>query len=84
MPLGKRADGTTVGPSSAQRAQNARDAARYPLRKVVDWGRERDPEFPHRDVDVLECGHILSGATDLVGRRYPARRRCPKCGERSR
>lgn len=80
MPLGKRRDGTTVGPSSAQRSYNAKVAAKYPLRKVTDSGIGADPERPHFDVDVLECGHVLSGARDLIGRRWPGSRRCWKCG----
>lgn len=83
MPLGKDRTGRTVGPSSAQRSVNAKKVMRYPLRTVVDWGIGRDPERPHSDVDVLECGHILRGATDLVGRRWPARRRCWKCWKES-
>jgi hypothetical protein len=79
LPLGKRKDGSTVGPSPAQRGVNARRAARYPLRKVVEAGIGADPERPYADVDVLECGHVLSGASDMVGRRYPERRRCHRC-----
>lgn len=79
MPLGKRADGTIVGPSSAQRSINAKKAAAHPLRQVVDYGVGADPERPYGDVDVLECGHTLTGARDMVGRRYPDRRRCWKC-----
>lgn len=79
MPLGKRGDGRTVGPSSAQRAVNARRAAEAPLRAVVASGTGLDAEYPHGDRDVCECGHILRAASDLIGRRYPARRRCKKC-----
>jgi hypothetical protein len=79
MPLGKNREGRTVGPSPSQRSANAKAAARYPLRAVVEQGVGADPERPYADVDVLECGHTLSGATDLVGRRYPAKRRCFKC-----
>lgn len=82
MPLGKDRAGRTVGPSSAQRSYNAKVAARYPLRRVIDSGIGLSPEFPNLDVDALECGHYLSGAQDLVGRRYPGRRRCYKCGDR--
>ena len=79
MPLGKRSDGSTVGPSPAQRSVNAKRAARYPLRKVVEAGVGADPDRPYADVDVLECGHTLTGAEDLVGRYWPSRRRCRKC-----
>lgn len=79
MPLGKNARGDTVGPSSAQRSINAKTVAQYPLRKVLDAGVGADPSRPLGDVDVLECGHVLRGAKDLIGRRWPARRRCVKC-----
>lgn len=82
MPLGKNKRGDTVGPSSAQRSANAKAAAaKGPLRCVIDQGEGADPARPWADVDVLECGHSLIGATDLVGRRYPSRRRCWKCGK---
>ena len=84
MPLGKNSRGDTVGPSSEQRSANAKAAAAHPLRKVVDWGVGADLSRPNSDVDVLECGHVLTGATDLIGRRYPARRRCWKCTKESR
>lgn len=29
--------------------------------------------------DLLECGHRLGVASDMVGDRYPDRRRCRKC-----
>lgn len=84
MPLGKNSRGDTIGPSSAQRSINAKKVAQYPLRKVIDSGIGADPERPHGDVDVLECGHSLTGAKDLIGRRYPAHRRCRKCFARER
>ncbi len=61
---------------SSERAQKTRT---YPLRKVIEDGIGLDPNRPHTDVDALECGHFLTGAEDIIGRRYPARRRCSKC-----
>lgn len=82
MPLGKRKDGTTTGPSREQRAQKSREVGSRPLRRVVAagvaWGVEAG-RSEHADVDVLECGHVLSGAKDLIGRRWLARRRRLKC-----
>lgn len=31
------------------------------------------------EVDLLECGHVLSAANDLYGPRFPSRRRCTEC-----
>ena len=82
MALGRRKDGTTTGPSREQRAAKSREVGSRPLRRVVvagvGWGVEAG-RSEHADVDVLECGHVLSGAKDLIGRRWPARRRCLKC-----
>jgi hypothetical protein len=50
-----------------------------PLVTVLQAGIGWDPERPHTDVDLLACGHALTGARDRIGRRYPARRRCYKC-----
>lgn len=44
----------------------------YPLRKVVGHDEA---------MDELDCGHILAGASDIMGRRYPDRRRCFKCAK---
>jgi hypothetical protein len=62
-------------------SERARKTRTYPLRKVLDDGIGLDPDRPNADVDALECGHFLSGAEDIIGRRYPARRRCHKCAK---
>jgi len=41
-----------------------------PLRKVL---------FREQLKDYLECGHILSTPTDIIGNYYPEKRRCYKC-----
>lgn len=61
---------------TSERAQKTRT---YPLVKVLDSGVGLDPGRPYMDVDALECGHFLAGAEDIIGRRWPARRRCRKC-----
>lgn len=52
-----------------------------PLKVVIATGEGWDSERPRTDVDLLECGHALTGAEDRIGRRYPARRRCWKCAK---
>jgi hypothetical protein len=62
MPLGRRKDGTTTGPSREQRAAKSREVGSRPLRRVVvagvGWGVEAG-RSEHADVDVLECGHVF-------------------------
>jgi len=43
----------------------------FPLRKVVG--------VDSTGHDILECGHRLSGASDIYGPRYPDKRRCHYC-----
>src|SRR5712672_3468334 len=72
-----------AGATSAK-AQRART---YPLRTVVTVAY---PEVIAKtggpfleDITVLsvllECGHLLRPARDMIGERHPARRRCGKC-----
>lgn len=63
------------------KSRRAAQTRTYPLRKVILDGQGIWPEHPARDTDALECGHFLGGAEDIIGRRYPARRRCYKCAK---
>ncbi len=63
---------------------------RFPLRRVVSETHQElvamadSGPFAH-DITVpavlLECGHLVRPARDMVGGRHPARRRCRKCAE---
>lgn len=54
------------------------DRRSYPLRKVVERGRDNELDFSK---DYLECGHILPTPVDIIGERYPDKRRCHKCAK---
>lgn len=62
------------------------EVASYPLRKVLDDAYPKKvesrfgPDFLIT-MTLVECGHLLSAASDFIGRRFPARRRCRKCAE---
>lgn len=68
-----------------RRAQAGGEAAarspklKWPLRAVV--GGKHVEVVPGVEVwrDELECGHLIRIATDMIGERYPARRRCGEC-----
>jgi hypothetical protein len=49
-----------------------------PLVTVLQASSGGTPERPHTDVDLLACGHALTGARDRIAG-DPARRRCYKC-----
>jgi len=56
----------------------------YTLERVVEDHVLRLVELPggHRyefEVDVLECGHVVSASKDIFGDTYPTRRRCYGC-----
>jgi hypothetical protein len=73
---------------SRKGSEAARATNRYPLRAVVDDAYPEhvlvrsglNDDFILRAV-LLECGHVLPQARDMIGVRYPARRRCRKCAE---
>jgi hypothetical protein len=55
----------------------------WPLRKVVgsvlvETQPDVLPGCKFRR-EALECGHLVPQAKDLIGDRYPARRRCREC-----
>lgn len=58
--------------------KNMPDKRSYPLRKVVERGRNDAWDFSK---DYLECGHILPTPVDIIGERYPEKRRCHKCAK---
>jgi hypothetical protein len=73
-----------------QGGQAAAETNRFPLRRVVsETHRElvatADSGHFARDITVpavlLECGHLVRPARDMVGDRHPARRGCRKCAE---
>jgi hypothetical protein len=53
----------------------------WPLRRVV--GQVHVEVFPGVKAfrEELECGHLIGQAKDMIGERYPARRRCGKCNQ---
>ena len=62
------------------------DTRKYPLVKVS----ERVFFNPKENIngvtcigwmDYLECGHILRTPQDIIGLRYPEKRRCYKCAK---
>jgi hypothetical protein len=53
---------------------------KYPLRKIVGETMERiEGTTVEVRRQVLECGHTIAVPSDMIGERYPARRRCRKC-----
>lgn len=78
-----------MGSKGGQRAKKTNS---YPLRRVVNHHAQETVEIPEggvgpfkqsftREAVELECGHLLSPPTHLMGRRYPARMRCWKCAK---
>lgn len=58
---------------------------KWPLRRVIeDVWVEVPPLLPAGSPfkvrrQKLECGHLIGIPTDMLGERYPERRRCGKC-----
>jgi|ERR1700685_3558789 hypothetical protein len=76
---GKQADLARRRGYAGAQASVASPKRKWPLRAVV--GQTRVEIVPGFDVhrEVLECGHTIGQAKDMIGDRYPARRRCGKC-----
>lgn len=52
---------------------------KWPLRKVVGDAWEEILHGHEIRRDLLECGHTVGQASDMIGDTYPARRRCREC-----
>jgi hypothetical protein len=67
--------------SAGGRASANAPSRKWPLRKIVAETMKEVAPGVSVPRDVLECGHMVPPAHDMIGRTYPASRRCRRCYE---